>query len=65
MILQNYKVLAPSVSRFYKAYAILPSLLLLSVRFIEITEPDSAVSVFKASSATLLKYTGSVPSPET
>jgi len=31
---------------------------------VTITEPDSAVSAFKASSATLQKYTGLVPSPE-
>jgi len=30
-----------------------------------ITEPDSVVSAFKSSSATLYKYTESVPSPET
>jgi len=30
-----------------------------------IIEPDSAVSAFEASSATLLKVYGSVPSPET
>jgi len=32
---------------------------------VTITEPDSAVSAFEASSATLLKVSGSIPSPET
>jgi len=31
---------------------------------VTITEPDSAVSAFEVSSATLLKVCGSIPSPE-